>query len=160
MAKKLEIAVGQFSTAGCKEINGDFYGIITPREPLLSSKGIAIAIADGVSASDAGEEASELSVKGFLDDYYSTPESWTVKTSVGRVLTALNRWLHGQGQRIYGSSRGLVTTFSGLILKSASAHMFHVGDTRIYRWRAGEIEILTNVHRTHISNVSWARRCV
>ncbi len=65
---------------------------------LLETKGIAMAIADGMSSSDAAKAASETCVQSFLSDYYATHPSWTVKTSVGRVLTAINRWLHGQSE--------------------------------------------------------------
>jgi serine/threonine protein phosphatase PrpC len=151
MAKQLSASIGQASLVGGKATNEDFYGVLIPGEPLLTTKGIAAAIADGMSGSEAGKEASELSVTGFLDDYFSTPESWTVKTSVGNVLTALNHWLHGQSQKNYDSHRGLVTTFSGVVIKSTTAHLFHVGDSRIYRWRAGTLECLTQDHRVWLS---------
>jgi serine/threonine protein phosphatase PrpC len=112
MAKQLSASIGQASLVGGKATNEDFYGVLIPDEPLLTTKGIAAAIADGMSGSEAGKEASQLSVTGFIDDYFSTPESWTVKTSVGNVLTALNHWLYGQSQKNYDSHRGLVTTFS------------------------------------------------
>lgn len=151
MADRLHIEIGQYSQAGRKESNEDFYGVTIPDDVLLSTKGIAAVIADGMSGSDAGEVASELSVKGFLHDYFSTPESWTVKTSVEKVLTALNRWLYGLAQREYESPKGLVTTFSAIVLKSTTAHLFHIGDSRIYRLRDRSLECLTQDHRVHIS---------
>ncbi|RBW64541.1 hypothetical protein FCV43_10620 [Vibrio genomosp. F6] len=33
---------------------------------------------------------------------------------------------------------GLVTTFSSIVFKSNTAHIFHVGDSRIYRFRGGD----------------------
>ncbi len=71
--------------------------------PLLGTKGLAVVIADGVSGSGAGREASAACVYGFLNDYFSTPESWSVKTSGQRVLGALNRWLCGQTQHNYAT---------------------------------------------------------
>lgn len=141
------LSIGQCSIAGRKEPNEDSYGVLIPDPPLLATKGIAMAIADGMSGSIAGKEASESCVKGYLTDYYATPESWTVKTSVHRVLSALNRWLYGQGLSERSAARGLVTTFSGLILKSTTAHVFHVGDSRIYQLRGGTLEPLTQDHR-------------
>jgi len=44
-----------------------------------------------------------------------------------------------------------VCTFSGLILKSTTAHLFHVGDARIHRLRAGRSELLTEDHRVRVS---------
>ncbi len=146
-----KITIGLHSESGRKACNDDSYGILIPDMPLLESKGIAMAIADGMSASDAGKEASETCVKSFLSDYYGTHESWTVKTSVARVLTAINRWLYSQGQTKYMSDYGMVTTFSGLVLKGAMAHIFHAGDSRIYLLRKGEFKQLTRDHRAYIS---------
>lgn len=148
---KLTVTIGQSSIAGIKPRNEDACGIHTPEDPLLTSKGIAIAIADGMSGSEAGMEASNACVEGFLNDYYSTPESWTTRTSAQKILSALNHWLHGQGHKEYGSYKGMVTTLSAVVFKSNTAHLFHVGDTRIYRLRGNEMEQLTQDHRIQVS---------
>ena len=88
MAKQLQISVGQYSDKGRKEINQDFYGVSIPKEPLLSTKGVAVALADGIGSSEVSQVASEFAVLGILDDYYCTSEAWSVKKSVERVLTA------------------------------------------------------------------------
>jgi serine/threonine protein phosphatase PrpC len=151
MPNQLSITTGQHSEAGRKAKNQDAYGVFAPQEPLLTTKGIAAVIADGVSSSEAGDKASDYSVKGFLNDYFSTPESWTVKTAAQKILTALNRWLYGQGYHLYGTNKGLVTTLSVLVIKSTTAHIFHVGDTRIYRLRNNELTCLTTDHHVKIS---------
>ncbi len=149
--EKLSISVGQYSQTGRKEKNQDSYGVSIPTEPLLRTKGIAAVIADGVSSSEDGGKASDYSVKSFLNDYFSTPESWTVKTAGQKILTALNRWLYGQGYHLYGTHKGLVTTFSAIVIKSSKAYIFHVGDTRIYRLRGNILDCLTTDHRVQIS---------
>ena len=151
MTTTLSINAGQYSEKGIKPSNEDACGIRTPDDPLLTGKGIAVAIADGVSSAEAGREASEACIKGFLSDYFSTPESWTVKTSAQRVLGALNRWLYGQSQSCLGSGQGMLTTFSAIVIKSTTAHLFHVGDTRIYRLRGDELKCLTRDHQTWAS---------
>lgn len=128
--------------------------MLIPQEPLLSSKGIAIALADGISSSDVGHVASETSVKGFLGDYYSSSESWSVKTSVQRVLQATNSWLYAQtrnGPYRYEIDRGYVCTFTALVLKSTTAHIFHVGDARVYNIIDSRLEQLTEDHRLWVS---------
>jgi len=147
----LHIQAGQHTEQGVKEDNQDCLGLRVPTEPVLTNKGIAAVIADGMSACMAGREASEASVKGFLLDYYSTPDSWTVKTSAQKILTALNRWLFSKGHAAGYEQYGLVTTLSILVLKSNTAHLFHVGDTRIYRIRAQAMELLTRDHRVWTS---------
>ena len=148
MSSTLAIDAAQFSDRGVKPHNEDACGIRIPEGSLLINKGIAVAIADGVSSSEAGREASETCIKGFLSDYYSTPETWTVKTSGQKVLGALNRWLYGRGQSYLGSAQGLLTTFSAIIIKSTTAHLFHIGDSRIWRFRAGQLECLTRDHQS------------
>jgi len=148
---ELSIIAGQHSEAGIKESNDDSCGIRIPDGPLLTAKGIAAVIADGMSGSEAGREAADACVQGFLSDYFSTPDSWTVETSGEKILGALNRWLYSQGHQQYGTPKGLVTTLSVLVIKSTTAYLFHVGDTRIYLFREGELEQLTHDHRVTVS---------
>ena len=147
MSKLLQINSAHHSIAGIKARNEDSCGVVVPDEPLLTTKGIAVVVADGMSTSNDGKQASEGCVKSFLSDYFSTPETWSVKSSGQKILAALNRWLHGQGQRQYQSHQGMVTTLSALVFKSNTAYIFHVGDTRIYRLRDNDLEQLTNDHR-------------
>jgi serine/threonine protein phosphatase PrpC len=146
----ISLEIGQYSIAGRKSRNDDSYGIAIPERPLLVVKGIAVAIADGMSSSEAAKEASECCVRSFLDDYYATHESWTVKRSVATVLKAVNGWLYAQGQRHDFDERGMVSTLSCMVLKAGQAHIFHAGDSRVYRLRAGRIEQLTHDHRIRV----------
>ena len=44
MPDALKISVGQHSDKGRKDVNQDFHGILIPKEPLLSLKGIAVVL--------------------------------------------------------------------------------------------------------------------
>jgi serine/threonine protein phosphatase PrpC len=149
MAVGPRIAIGQHSAAGRKPRNDDSYGVLIPKGAELVNRGIAMAIADGMSSSEGAKAASETAVKNFLGDYYATPESWAVKKSAAVVLKAVNNWLHAQGHTLHGTDCGMVTTFSGVILKAGMAHIFHAGDTRITLLRQGGSEPLTQDHRAH-----------
>lgn len=146
----LQISIGQCSDKGIKPKNEDFFGYAEPQEPQLSYKGIVVAIADGMSSSDAGKKASHACVIGFLSDYYSTPDSWTTIKSCKQILSATNTWLYSQGQNQYGSNKGMVSTLSILLLKSNTAHIFHVGDSRIYRLHNGRFGQITRDHRVWV----------
>jgi serine/threonine protein phosphatase PrpC/ribosomal protein L39E len=155
MSDALAISVGQYSDKGRKDINQDFHGVLVPKEPVLSTKGIAIAIADGISSSEVSHIASEASVRGLLDDYFCTSETWSVKKSADQVLTASNSWLHSQSQKSehrFDKNKGYVCTLSAMIIKSTTAYIFHLGDSRIYRLRKGELTQLTDDHRTWVSS--------
>jgi serine/threonine protein phosphatase PrpC len=164
MSEKLSITIGQYSEQGLKEENQDFYGAMMPEEPQLSNKGIAIAIADGVSSSLSGREAAETCVASFLSDYYSTPDSWTVKTSAHKILTAINSWLYSKGQQnsapTNNVTRGMITTFTALVLKSTTGHIFHVGDTRVYRLQKNSLECLTTDHRRTVADNNYLSRAM
>lgn len=154
MIKELQISIGQYSDKGRKKINQDFHGVSTPLEPLLTSKGIAIAISDGISSSDVSQIASEAAVTGFLSDYFDTPEAWSVKKSAQRVIAASNSWLYSQSQQglhRYNKDKGYVCTLSAMVIKSTTAHLFHVGDARIYQIHGGSFEQLTDDHRLWVS---------
>ncbi|MHB1333639.1 MAG: protein kinase domain-containing protein [Sulfuriferula sp.] len=154
MSSQLKISAGQHSDKGRKAINQDFHGVYIPKEPLLTSKGIAIALADGISSSDVSQIASEAAVTGFLEDYYCTSETWSVKKSAQHVLMATNSWLHSQSrqsQHRYDKDKGYVCTFSAMVIKSTTAHILHVGDTRIYRLRGNTLQQLTEDHRFWVS---------
>jgi serine/threonine protein phosphatase PrpC len=150
MSNQLKISFGQHSDRGRKEINQDAHGIYIPKEPLITSKGIAIALADGISSSNVSQIASDATITGFLQDYFCTSEAWSVKNSAQRVLMATNSWLHSQSQQSqyrYDKDKGYVCTLSAVIIKSTTAHLFHIGDSRIYRLRANNVEQLTTDHR-------------
>jgi len=154
MTNPLQFTCGQFSDRGLKETNQDFHGLSLPDENQRLSKGIALAIADGISTSSLSHIASATAVNSFFSDYYCTSDAWSVKKSGLKVLSATNAWLHSltrQSQFRFDKERGYVCTFSALIIKSASAHIFHVGDSRIYRLRQNSMKLLTEDHRTRIS---------
>lgn len=156
MSKALSVTLGQYSRAGRKGVNQDFHGALLPREPLLSTKGIVVALADGIGSSAVSQEASAASVHSFLDDYYATSDAWSVRRSAQRVLGATNAWLHAQTLRSHArfdKDRGYVCTFSALILKGREVHVLHVGDARIYRLHPHSLEQLTKDHRVHLSSV-------
>ena len=154
MPSELKISVGQYSDKGRKETNQDFHGIYVPDGSQLGSKGIAIALADGISSSAVSDIASQYAVAGFLEDYYCTSDAWSVKTSAERILSATNSWLYAQTQKSqyrYDKDKGYVCTLSAMVIKSTTAHIFHVGDSRIYRLRGKSLEQLTADHRIWLS---------
>ena len=153
-AASLKVAVGQHTEPGVKPVNQDFHGLCVPGEPLLGAKGIAIALADGISSSNVSHIASETAVASFLEDYYCTPETWSVKKSAQKVLSAANAWLHSQSRQRHGQDqdRGYVCTLTVMVLKATTAHILHIGDARIYRLRDGALEQLTEDHRVWVAH--------
>lgn len=146
----LRIGLGQHSEAGRKPPNQDFHGAALPQGAALRSKGVAVALADGIGSSPVSQFAAAAAVRAFLDDYYATAESWTVRRAAQRVIEATNAWLHAQtlaGEGRADRDRGHVCTFSALVFKGREAHLFHVGDARVCRVHARALEPLSVDHR-------------
>lgn len=149
----MKVEIGQASERGRKTINQDFYGAVIPDEPQLGLKGAVLAIADGIGSSTVSQEASAAAVKSFLDDYYCTADTWSVRHAAEQVLRAMNSWLFTQTRNSeyrYEPDKGYICTFSALVLKGQLAHLLHVGDTRIYRIHERGLEQLTLDHRLQL----------
>lgn len=145
------IELSSASTPGRRANNDDACAVCLPPAAELASRGALAIVADGVASAEAGGEAARAAVSGFLSDYYSTPETWDIKQAAARVLQSLNSWLHrqGSGDEI---ARGWLTTFSAVVFHRGSAHLLHIGDTRIHRLRAAQLECLTRDHSRALGN--------
>lgn len=144
--QKLEVAFGGFSSKGVKAENQDAFAAFMPKDYSIESKGAVAAIADGVSVCTRAREASVTCVTNFIQDYHQTPQTWTVKRAVSKVLHGLNRWCNGQHDYEHGGHSQMITTFSGMVFKSATGFILHTGDSRIGRLQRGQFEQLTTDH--------------
>ncbi|MFO1318711.1 MAG: protein phosphatase 2C domain-containing protein [Burkholderiales bacterium] len=141
----LRVNVGHCSLQGRRPDNEDFAGAVTPEHDALEEKGVLLAVADGVGGHAHGREAAEYVVRGLLSDYYATPETWGVSKSLDAVLVASNRWLLSQA-RTAPESAGMATTLTAVTLRGARYYVAHVGDSRAYLWRDGQLTQLTEDH--------------
>ncbi|HEY9217172.1 MAG TPA: protein phosphatase 2C domain-containing protein, partial [Phenylobacterium sp.] len=163
MSDTLKISLGQHSEAGRKPLNQDFHGAAIPDGSALRLKGIALAVADGISSSPVSHVAAAMAVDSFLTDYYGTAETWSVETAAQRVICATNAWLHAETRRSHCGEdldSGFVCSFDALVLKARTAHLFHVGDGRILRVAGESLEPLTEDHRIVIGGRSYLGRAM
>ena len=148
--KQLQVKIQSHSVAGIKDENQDACACYVPQDYLLERKGVVSVIADGVSSCERAKKASNDCVQGFLTDYYSTPDSWSTEHCATKVITALNSSLYSQSMVIDKVS-SMLSTMSALIIKSNTAYLFHIGDSRIYRYRDGVLKQLTKDHVTNVN---------
>jgi serine/threonine protein phosphatase PrpC len=141
----LSVTVAHFSATGPRARNEDFAGCVTPHGTELASKGFAAVVADGVSGAGGGREAAEHCARNVLADYYATPDTWEVSQSLDKIYAALNRWVQTQA-RASPDLVGMATTLTTLVLRGSMYHFAHVGDTRIYLLRDGDLQSLTTDH--------------
>jgi serine/threonine protein phosphatase PrpC len=137
------IDIGFATQAGRKPGNEDFCAAMLP-DPGQEGMGSIVAIADGVSAGGMGREAAQTTVTSLVRDYYATPETWDTTVALDRIIAAQNTWLAGINRRrqpVMG-----LTTLTALVLCGQSYTVAHVGDSRAYLLRGGEMRQLTHDH--------------
>ena len=137
----MQLRVGEASAAGPRAENQDALRVVTPAPALAASKGYLFAIADGVSQCADGGLAARASLQALALDYYATPETWSPTQALERLLLAQNRWLQANG-----GGQPLLTTLSCLVLRGRRFTLAHVGDCRVYRWRQGALQRLSEDH--------------
>jgi len=146
MSSTLQVRFGGYSIAGPKPVNQDAFAAWCGQAESNLLKGAAAAIADGVSSCADSHVASQTAVTSFLDDYSSTPYTWSVHKSARQIISGLNAWIYQQNTNRASHNDSLLTTFSAVVLKSNTLHCFHVGDSRVYHVRGDAIERLTQDH--------------
>ncbi len=151
-SQALDVDGGFFTTAGIKPVNEDCADVCIPEnEHDLSTKGICALVADGVSTAEAGKQASETSVSQFVNDYYDTPDTWSVSHCGEKILSGINLKLYRLSHDFKVEGKGYLCTFSAAVIKSTTAHLFHVGDSRIYLYRDNQLTQLTHDHTVVLS---------
>ena len=137
----LQLSFAEASAVGPREENQDALRLVTPAPALAASKGYLFAIADGVSQCADGGLAARSTLQALALDYYATPETWGVAQALDRLLLAQNRWLQANG-----GGQPLLTTVSALVMRGRRFTLAHVGDCRVYRWHADQLQRVTEDH--------------
>lgn len=137
----LQLSFAEASAIGPREENQDALRLVTPAPALAASKGYLFAIADGVSQCADGGLAARSTLQALALDYYATPETWGVAQALDRLLLAQNRWLQANG-----GGQPLLTTVSALVMRGRRFTLAHVGDCRVYRWHANQLQRISEDH--------------
>ena len=148
----IELKVKPVITVGAKtdigrvrENNEDKYEFFLAENPSdLASKGHVLVVCDGMGGHEAGQIASELACKTFIDVYRNHPgEDPAV---AGRAAVAASNRFINDVARAVPSRKGMGTTLSALLIVQDKGYIVQVGDSRVYRLRDGECEQLTTDH--------------
>ncbi len=137
----LQLSYAEASASGPRAENQDAIRLVTPAPALAASKGYLFALADGVSQCADGGLAARSTLQALALDYYATPETWGVAQALDRLLLAQNRWLHANG-----GDQPLLTTLSALVVRGKHFTLAHIGDCRVYRWFAGQLQRISEDH--------------
>jgi protein phosphatase len=100
------------------------------------------AVADGMGGAQAGEVAAQIAAEAF-ETHLS--DSGTAEERLSRVASEANRQIFELAST--DSSRsGMGTTLTGALISDDEVTIVHVGDSRAYLFRDGELRQLTRDH--------------
>src|SRR5687768_11784248 len=125
---------------------------------LIDKKLSLFVVADGMGGHASGEVASHIAVHEFRNAVEAHRE---VIEGYGRgdaaigtqdVLSMMEHAVQGAGQAVFlkgkaePDKRGMGTTLSAILMLGERAFIAHVGDSRIYMLRSGQVIQLTEDH--------------
>jgi serine/threonine protein phosphatase PrpC len=119
---------------------------IFPQAAASSEVGLVFAVADGLGGYGGGEVASGMAVEACLT------QAKKGLSGGGRIPSTLRDAFNLANHTIMDGAltgkggRKMQSTLSMLVLTPGEAHLGHVGDSRVYRRREGELELLTTDH--------------
>jgi serine/threonine protein phosphatase PrpC len=114
----------------------------TANEDSYYARAPLFAVADGMGGAQAGEVASRIAAESFEPAARGgePPEAY-----LRTIAETANQRIHSLAQ--HDSSRsGMGTTLTAAIVEGEEVSFAHVGDSRAYLWRDGELRMLTSDH--------------
>ena len=110
-------------------------------------------VADGMGGAPCGELASQIATDTIRESMASFSDA--VEPGLERAIQRAHRRIHqatAEGAERYGMG----TTVAALMLDGQhQAVIAHVGDSRVYRWSSGRLDLLTEDHSLAESMDGW-----
>jgi serine/threonine protein phosphatase PrpC len=138
-------AASMTDTGKVRQKNEDSYGCFEPRDPRIQeSKGSLYIVADGMGGHKGGEVASRLAVDSIRTQYYAA--------GIDDPAVALVEAFQEANQLIFQKSQsdeslaGMGTTCTAMVVLADYAFFAHVGDSRAYLFRQGDLRQITQDH--------------
>lgn len=140
---KLRVRIAHRSDVGkVRSENQDFAVVAEEQQP--DSKGSLLIVADGMGGHRGGATASRVASTTLRDEYLASAES-DPAAALRAAVEEANRKIFAESQS-NASLRGMGTTCSAVLIHKDQAWFAHVGDSRIYLVRNGDIQQLTDDH--------------
>ena len=144
----LDIEFAELSDAGhARGNNEDSLGHVLPSSPAqVQSQGWFFAVADGMGGHAHGEVASQLAIKTAVEGFCKIPKGVMHVSLLPKLVQEANLAVYEAGHHAGGHGSHMGTTFVACALRFDSAVISHVGDSRCYMFRNGNLTQLTRDH--------------
>ena len=132
---------------GCvREANEDSGRHVSPNDAETRLvRGTLTIVADGMGGHASGEVASQMAVELISEAYYAADASVPATEALRQAIAEANAAIFetsSSDEKYFGMG----TTVIALVLQGDRAFAAHVGDSRLYRFRGGVLELLTIDH--------------
>ncbi|MGC9400515.1 MAG: PP2C family protein-serine/threonine phosphatase [Anaerolineae bacterium] len=117
--------------------------IYAPKPETVEQHGHLMIVADGVGGARAGREASQWAIRSAVEFYYEQP-GYNIGEDLHNAVAHANDSLTQYLQSTH--SRGAGCTMSAAVIHNHMLYIAHVGDSRVYHLRDGEMKQLTRDH--------------
>jgi len=151
----LHVGIGHATRRGSRADNQDYAACyLVPAGNGLAIELVA-ALADGMGGARGGRVAAEMAVRGFIDACLGQPATLGIARVGAQAANSVNRWIHSLGSSD-PALNGMACTLSALVVCGRGTHLVHVGDSRVYRMRDGDLDLLTTDHTLGAPGTSHA----
>ena len=136
------LVVGAHTDRGMvREENEDAFGLPQGEPGLWLSHGYLFAVADGVGGYGGGREASNLTITTLYTAYYGNQDP-----DLLRAIQHANMAVRRQMLAVGNQHQRMSSTLVALLFRGSGVEIAHVGDSRAYVIRQGQIQQLTVDH--------------
>lgn len=151
MQARIGVNFGHGSSPGrVRETNEDYHRVKTYSTPRGSL--VFLAVADGMGGAAAGEHASKIAVEvvtdaigGYVEFVAQGGAAVPLEKALEKAILAANRQIYRAGLE-NPSREGMGTTLTVALVQGRDLVLGHVGDSRAYLLRRGEMRQLTRDH--------------
>ena len=141
------VEIAGLSDVGCqRDNNEDSYAYWEPEDDAgFQRLGRLAVVADGMGGTEGGQHASRIAVETLLASYQLADSAGDPQQRLISAFADANASVHHNAQE-NPSLRGMGTTLTAFALVANRLYFAHVGDSRLYLLRAGELRRLTHDH--------------
>jgi len=104
------------------------------------------AVADGLGSAREGGEAARRAVESLARNFPARPHAWSAGKTIEEIVRHLNRRFYQEAMTRF-ESQELATTIAAVALEGDRIHTLNAGDSRIYLWQGGVLDLLSTDHR-------------
>jgi len=106
---------------------------------------VIAVLADGVGSARDAREASSRIVHSLIHHFAARPRSWSPDRALGEFIQQINRSLYEESIARH-STPELAATVAAVVIENGQLYGLNVGDSRIYLFRNGTLNQLSQDH--------------